>query len=194
MLNPSAQPFNYEDSLGYSAIRCAERECAEADAEGHFAAGDVSRMGTRSTMRRRSAAERPTVAQNDQDLDAEESNSSFDVRHKLTGNWVLELPFGPNRAFLNKGGLWSKTLDGFSLSGDFTFATGTYYTPTLCGDGGGDCFGQRTIRCGRTGYFAQPISGAGTFGLVQHGGVRDAGEWTFGTASRDRSRGRGRWR
>ena len=46
-----------------------------------------------------------TVAQNDQDLNAEEGNSSFDIRHKLTGNWVFELPFGPNRAFLYEGRL-----------------------------------------------------------------------------------------
>ena len=53
---------------------------------------------------------KPTVAQNDQDLNAEEGNSSFDVRHQVTGNWVLELPFGPNRAYLSKGGFWSKAL------------------------------------------------------------------------------------
>ena len=86
-------------------------------------------MGTRSTMPRRLAERQQTVAQNHNDLNAEEGNSSFDVRQKLTGNWVFELPFGPNRALLSKGGFWSKALDGFSLSGDFTFATGTYYTP-----------------------------------------------------------------
>ncbi len=42
---------------------------------------------------------------------------------------MLELPFGPNRAFLEKGGRMSKALDGFSVSGDFDFATGLYYTP-----------------------------------------------------------------
>src|ERR1700727_3315980 len=70
-----------------------------------------------------------SVAQNDLDLNAEEGNSSFDVRHKLTGNWVFELPFGPNRALLSKGGFWSKALDGFSISGVFTFQTGNYFTP-----------------------------------------------------------------
>ncbi len=38
------------------------------------------------------------VAQNWQDLLAEESNSSFDVRNKLTGNFLYELPFGPDDA------------------------------------------------------------------------------------------------
>jgi trimeric autotransporter adhesin len=63
-------------------------------------------------------------------LDLEEGNASFDQRHNFTGNWVAELPFGPNRAFLNKGGFWAYMFDGFSLSGTFTFATGTYLTPT----------------------------------------------------------------
>ncbi len=45
-----------------------------------------------------------TPVQNLYRLDLEEGNASFDQRHNLTGNWVTELPFGPNRAFLNKGG------------------------------------------------------------------------------------------
>ena len=66
-------------------------------------------------------------------LKAEEGNASFDQRHNLTGNWVLELPFGPNRAFFNKGGFMAHVLDGFDLSGTFTLASGTYYTPTYSG-------------------------------------------------------------
>ena len=38
------------------------------------------------------------VAQNWQDLLAEESNSSFDIRHQVTGNFLYELPFGPDDA------------------------------------------------------------------------------------------------
>ena len=55
------------------------------------------------------------------------------MRHKVNGNWIFELPFGPNRAMLNKGGVWAKILDGYSVSGDFTFATGTYATPVYSG-------------------------------------------------------------
>jgi hypothetical protein len=70
-----------------------------------------------------------TTVQNFYRLDLEEGNASFDQRHNLTGNWVAELPFGPNRAFLNKGGFWAYAFDGFSLSGTFTFASGSYLTP-----------------------------------------------------------------
>ena len=65
----------------------------------------------------------PTVAQNWQDLLAEESNSSFDVRKKLTGNLLYELPFGPDAHWLTTGWL-GHTLSNISLSGTFTFATG----------------------------------------------------------------------
>ncbi|WP_433984746.1 hypothetical protein RBB78_09680 [Tunturiibacter empetritectus] len=97
-------------------------------------------------------------AQNDLDLNAEEGNSSFDVRHQVTGNWVLELPFGPNRAFFTKGGFWSRALDGFSLSGDFTFASGTYFTPHYISTVSETATGtNNTLRPDRV--FSQPIAG-----------------------------------
>ena len=128
VLNSDAQPFAFEDSLGYSrfeALRVNVRKRMQKgiSLQGTYQYGhsidNASSIGGTSQ----------SVAQNDLDLNAEEGNSTFDVRHKVTGNWVFELPFGPNRALLSKGGFWSKALDGFSVSGDFTFATGTYYTP-----------------------------------------------------------------
>jgi trimeric autotransporter adhesin len=68
------------------------------------------------------------VAQNWQNLLAEESNSSFDVRQKLTGNFLYELPFGPDEQWINTGWL-AHTLSGISISGTFTLATGAPLTP-----------------------------------------------------------------
>ncbi len=68
------------------------------------------------------------VAQNWQDLDAEEGNSSLDVRHKVTGDYLFELPFGKDKRFLTTG-VPAKILEGWSVSGTFTFATGTPLTP-----------------------------------------------------------------
>ena len=70
------------------------------------------------------------VAQNWQDLNAEESNSSFDVRHNITGSYVFELPFGKDKYFLNGGSLAGRILEGLSLSGSYTFATGNPLTPS----------------------------------------------------------------
>ncbi len=130
-----------------------------------------------------------SIAQNDQRLDLEEGNSTFDVRHRLTGNWVIELPFGPNRAFLNKGGILSKLLDGFSYSGDYTFATGTYYTPqfslsaTQIAAGG-----LYTPRPNRD--FSVPIAGSGTAFDWFNKAAFTAPDG-FGTASRNSIRGPG---
>ncbi len=69
------------------------------------------------------------IAQNWQDLLAEESNSSFDIRHKLNGDFVYELPFGPDAHYLTSGNFLSHALNGLSVSGTFTFATGAPLTP-----------------------------------------------------------------
>ncbi len=70
------------------------------------------------------------VAQNWQDLAAEEGNSSFDIRHQVSGNYLFELPFGPDKYFLNSGSALSRALEGWSISGSFTFATGTPLSPS----------------------------------------------------------------
>ncbi len=125
-----------------------------------------------------------TVAQNYQRLDLEFGNSSFDVRHHLNGNFVAELPFGPNRAFLHSGGFASKALDGFNLSGDYNFATGGYSTPQYVGDVAQVATGGNyTLRPDRV--FGQPIAGPGQLHnyINQAAFVRPANG--FGTASRN---------
>ncbi|MBB6147046.1 hypothetical protein HNQ77_005031 [Silvibacterium bohemicum] len=69
------------------------------------------------------------VAQNWQNLLAEESNSSFDIRHQVKGDFVYELPFGPDAHFLTGGSFLSHALNGLSVSGTFDFATGNPLTP-----------------------------------------------------------------
>jgi hypothetical protein len=101
------------------------------------------------------------------------------------------LPFGPNRAFLNKGGFWSHALDGFGLSGTFTFATGLYLTPTYSGNQaeavGANTFTQRPDRVFtelltgpgsvkqwfNTAAFAAPATGA--YGTASQGSIEGPG-------------------
>ena len=68
------------------------------------------------------------VAQNWQNLLAEESNSSFDIRHQVTGNFLYELPFGPDAHWITTGWM-AHSLNGISISGTFDFATGEALTP-----------------------------------------------------------------
>ena len=129
LILPSVGQFNYEDSLGYLRsnsllVNFRERMHKGVSLGGTYkyshSIDDASSVGGSGN----------SIAQDDQDLNAEESNSSFDQRHSLTGNYLLEPPIGPNRAFLNKGGFWSHALDGFRISGAFTFATGGFATPS----------------------------------------------------------------
>jgi trimeric autotransporter adhesin len=68
------------------------------------------------------------VAQNDQDLNAEWGLSSFDRRHQLSTDASIELPFGPNRPWLNGGGLWAALLRDWRLTTTYTWQSGTPLT------------------------------------------------------------------
>jgi hypothetical protein len=132
-----------------------------------------------------------TPVQNLYRLDLEEGNASFDQRHNLTGNWVAELPFGPNRAFLNKGGFWAYAFDGFSLSGTFTFATGTYLTPTYSGNqaeaAAANTYTQRPDR-----VFSESIKGPGSLSKwFNKAAFADPVAGAYGTASQGSIEGPG---
>ncbi len=134
---------------------------------------DASSFGGASTT---------STLQNDDDLHAERANSSFDQRHKLTGTWLYELPVGPNRLFLNRGGVASKLLDGFNISSAFTLASGMYFTPNYTSTAAQIAAGGTyTLRPNRN--FAAPIAGAGSL----HSWFNSAAftsPVTYGTASR----------
>jgi hypothetical protein len=131
-----------------------------------------------------------TSVQNFRRLDLEESNSAFDVRQSATGNWLLELPFGPNRAYFNKGGFWSHALDDFSLSGTFTFSTGSYFTPSYSGNQAEAASGNLfTLRPDRV--VGEAVKGAGTINNFFNKGAFAAPAGEYGTASRNSIEGPG---
>lgn len=69
-----------------------------------------------------------TVVQNWQDPAAEEGHSTLDVRHQVSGTYLYELPFGPDKFWVTTG-VGSHILEGFSVSGSFNFATGSWLSP-----------------------------------------------------------------
>ncbi len=73
------------------------------------------------------------VAQNDQDLAAERGLSSFDQRHRFTAGYVVELPFGTGKNWLNHGGALADIFGGLQWSGDVTVASGLPFTPRVLG-------------------------------------------------------------
>ena len=72
------------------------------------------------------------VAQNARDISAERGLSSFDQRHKFTGSWIYELPFGDGKKYVQTGP-WAHVIGGWLWSGDWTFATGTPLSPRIVG-------------------------------------------------------------
>jgi hypothetical protein len=71
------------------------------------------------------------VAQNAENILAEESNSSFDIRHNLKGDFLYEFPFGPDAHFVTSGDWFSHAIANTSFSGTFAFATGVPLTPSF---------------------------------------------------------------
>lgn len=155
----NAQAFTYEDSVAASHLNQLLISLQKRQQRGialgisytySHSIDNASSIGGGSS----------TQAQDDKRLDLEEANSSFDLRHRLAANWTLELPFGPNRAFFNKGGKTSALLDGFLLSGNLTIASGSYFTPSYTNSAAQALAGGNyTLRPDRV--FSQPIGGTG---------------------------------
>jgi hypothetical protein len=124
----SASPiFNYEQAGASSRFNAATLRLNKRLSSGislganyqySHSIDDAGSVGGTSTV----------VAQNWQDLGAEEGNSSFDQRHRVSGNYLYELPFGKDKTWVTSG-TGAHILEGFSVSGNFTFATGTPLTP-----------------------------------------------------------------
>jgi len=126
-----AQPFTYESSAGDSILHSGTVSIRKRMAKGlafnatyvySKSIDDASSVGLGSTV----------VIQDPFDISADRGLSAFDQRHKFTGNWMYELPFGENRRLFQKGAL-ARILTGWQWSGSFTVASGMYFTPHVAG-------------------------------------------------------------
>lgn len=126
--DPTNLAFDYEQAIAFSKFnagtlrvnkRMSSGIALGADYQYSHSIDDAGALGSTSTV----------VAQNWQDLAAEEGNSSIDQRHKVSGTYLYELPFGKDKFWVTSGA-GSHILEGFSISGSFTFATGTPLTPS----------------------------------------------------------------
>ncbi len=186
---PGVAPFLYETSVAGSHANSLVVSLQKRQQKG-IALGITYTWGHAIDNASSIGGASATTVQNFHRLDLEEGNSAFDVRQSATGNWLLSLPFGPNRKFFNQGGFWSHALDDFSLSGTFTFSTGSFFTPSYSGSqeqaSSGNTFTLRPDR-----VFTEPIKGAGTINdfFNKAAFVSPAGE--YGTASRNSIEGPG---
>jgi hypothetical protein len=65
--------------------------------------------------------------QNGRDLEAWYADSNFDIRHRLVGNFIAELPFGQGKPFAQEG-IARHALGGWLVSGIFSTRTGRPFT------------------------------------------------------------------
>jgi trimeric autotransporter adhesin len=126
------QPFLWQTSEGHSVLNAATFRVQRRMVKGLGGSvsytlaksqDDASNIGGGATV----------VAQNDQDLEAEYGLSSFDRRHQLTADLSAELPFGPNRHWLHNGGHWAAVFGNWRGSANFSWQSGTPFTPRVTG-------------------------------------------------------------
>jgi hypothetical protein len=125
------QPFIYESSEGNSILHAASVRVRRRMSKGlglgaqyvfSKSLDDASSIGGNGVI----------VAQNPFDLPADRGLSSFNQTHKFTGNWIYDLPFGENHRLAQKGAL-ARVFSNWQCSGDFTVASGLYFTPAILG-------------------------------------------------------------
>jgi trimeric autotransporter adhesin len=141
LTNPTNQVFTYDQNFAFSKLSAGTLRLNKRYSKGmalganyqyshsiddSSAVGGLSSLGGGSGASQAGAAR---TAQNWQNLNAEESSSSFDVRHQVSGTYLYELPFGKDKFWVTSG-TGSHILEGFSVSGSFTFASGSPLNPT----------------------------------------------------------------
>jgi hypothetical protein len=151
--------FNYEQSAAFSKFeagtlrvnkRLSSGIALGANYQYSHSIDDAGSVGGTSTV----------VAQDWQHLNHEEGNSSFDQRHKVSGTYLYELPFGKDKSWVTSGAA-SHILEGFSVSGSFTFATGTPLSPSYqAAESSVACGTAGSLRPDRTGVSV--AAGAGS--------------------------------
>ncbi len=93
-----------------------------------------------------------SVVQDWQDLAAQEGHSVLDIRHQVSGTYLYELPFGPDRSWATTG-VGAHILEGFSISGSFNFTTGGWLSPGFEPT-------SQSVECGNTTGLRPNLTGA----------------------------------
>lgn len=186
------QPFIWESSGATSTMHSVTLRLRKRPTRG-FSAGGQYTLSKSTDNASSIGGGGSTVAQNDQDLEAERGPSSFDQRHRLSADATWELPFGPRRRWFDTDSVWSHVLRGWMWNADVQLASGLPFTARVLGD-------VRDVSRGTNGtlradYNGQPIAidhpsvlqffntaafsvpAAGTFGGAGRNSIRGPGQF-----------------
>src|SRR6185312_13707375 len=137
--NPTNQAFTYDQAAAFSkfeagTVRVFKRLSGgiAMSANYRFAHG-IDNAGALGSVA-------GVSAQNWRNLAAEEGNTSDVSRQRISGSYLYELPFGQDKHWATTGA-GSHILEGISVSGTFTFASGTFLSP-------GFELSQLSVTCG----------------------------------------------
>jgi hypothetical protein len=126
------QPFLWQTSEGASRLHAGTFRLVRRPVRGVGASVAYTLARSRDNASTIGGGQ-TVVAQDDRNLEAEWGLSSFDRRHQLNAGVSVELPFGPNRPWLNGGGLWARALENWRVSATGTWQSGTPLTPRAVG-------------------------------------------------------------
>jgi hypothetical protein len=132
VLISGVQAFIWESSGGHSIMNAGNLQLRRRLAHGvsgGFSYTLAKAMDNASSL----GAGGAVVAQNDKDLGAEWAASTFDRRQQWSGNVYFELPWGPNRRWLNNGGRLASLLGEWSAQFNLTLQTGMPLTARVLG-------------------------------------------------------------
>jgi hypothetical protein len=125
------------------------------------------------------------VAQDEQNLNAEWGRSSFDRRHQLSGDLNLELPFGPNHRWLNRGGVAAALLQSWSAYVAFAASSGTPLTARVLSNAADAARGTNgTLRADATGL-PVPVASPDATRIFNTAAFAVPTAGTFGSAARN---------
>ena len=125
--NPQPVSFNYDEAAAYyknhqATVRVNKRLQKGVSLGANYQYGHAIDDATSVN------GSSGSVVQDWQNLAAQEGHSVLDVRHQVSGTYLFELPFGPDKYWITSGA-GAHILEGFSVSGSFTFATGGWVSP-----------------------------------------------------------------
>jgi hypothetical protein len=132
LLIPDVVPFIWESSEGDSILHSLTLRLRKRLTNG-LAVGGSYTLSRSIDDASSIAGGAGTVAQNDKDLEAERGLSSFDQRHRFTGDFTYELPFGPTKRWITTGTAAS-ILSDWQLNGNVQLASGTPFTARVLGN------------------------------------------------------------
>lgn len=130
---PDVQAFIWESSGGLSNMHALSLRVRKRPTRG-FGGGAIYTWSKSRDNASSIGGGAGVVAQNDKDLNAEWGLSSFDQRHRLSADFNLDLPFGPNRRWLNNDGAAAKILGGWTWNTTVTLASGLPFTARVLGN------------------------------------------------------------